>query len=206
MIAAVMCGGKGSRMEKSSSTEKPMILFRGKPMVEYVLDAIVGSRKFSSIFAVTSYQTAQTTTYLQRHQYCLGGIVELLNTSGIDYSGDLCQLIDLLPSSQILIVPSDMPLLSTEMVNEIVKHWNPGTRFVSIVLEKDFVTKLGLTPSIVIPFKGMEYCHSGISILDTSQISIGSDAAESYIVMNRKEIAFNINTKDDFEALSFETG
>ena len=173
-------------------------------MVEYVLDAIVGSRKFSSIFAVTSYHTARTTMYLQRHSYCMDGNVELLSTSGIDYSEDLCQLIDLLPSSQVLIVPSDIPLLSIQMVNEIVKHWNHGNHFVSIVLEKDFVTKLGLTPSVVIRFNGIECCHSGISILDTSQLSIGSETAESYIVLNRKEIAFNINTKNDLEALSFE--
>lgn len=204
MIAAIMCGGKGSRMVQSSFTEKPMILFRGKPMIEYVLDAIVGSGKFSSIFAVTSYHTSRTTIYLQRHPYCMDGNVELISTTGINYSEDLCQLIDLLPSSQVLIVPSDIPLLSIEMVNEIVKHWNHGNHFVSIVLEKDFVTKLGLTPSVVIRFNGVEYCHSGISILDTSQLSIGSETAESYIILNRKEIAFNINTKNDLEALSFE--
>ena len=204
MIAAIMCGGKGSRMVQSSFTEKPMILFRDKPMIEYVLDALVGSGKFSSIFAVTSYHTAKTTIYLQRHQYCMDGNVKLTSTTGINYSEDLCQLIDLLPSSQVLIVPSDIPLLSIEMVNEIMKHWNHGNHFVSIVLEKDFVTKLGLTPSVVIRFNGVEYCHSGISILDTSQLSIGSETAESYIILNRKEIAFNINTKNDLEALSFE--
>jgi adenosylcobinamide-phosphate guanylyltransferase len=204
MIAAVMCGGKGSRMAQNLSVEKPMILVRGKPLVEYVLDAIVGSRKFSLIFAVASCHTPQTTTYLQRHRYCLGRIVELINTSGIDYSTDLGELIQLLRSSQIFIVPSDVPLLDIETVNEIVKRWNPSSHFASVLLEKDFVTKLGLKPSIVIHFKGMEYCHSGISILDTSQIFVGSDAVESYTIMNRKEIAFNINTKDDLEALSFE--
>ena len=204
MIAAVMCGGKGSRMAQDLSVEKPMILLRGKPMVEYVLDAIVGSRKFSSIFAVVSYHTARTTTYLQRHRYCLGGIVELINTSGIDYSTDLGQLIQLLRSSQLFIVPSDIPLLRIGTVNEIVKRWNPSSNFSSVLLEKDFVTKLGLNPSIVIHFEGVEYCHSGISIIDTSQIFIGSDAIESYIIMNRREIAFNINTKYDLEALNFE--
>lgn len=204
MNAVVMCGGKGSRMAREFSVEKPMLLIKGKPMIEYVLDAIVESNQFTSVFAVSSNHTTGTAAYLRCHKYHLAGIVKLISTTGIDYSTDLVQLIELLKPSQIFVVPSDIPLLNVNTVIEILNCWTPACRILSVLLEKKFVLELGIKPSIEIPFKGVEYCHSGISILDTSQIRSGSDIVESYLAMNRKEIAFNVNTKDDLVALTAE--
>lgn len=204
MIASIMCGGKGSRMKHGSSIEKPMLLIRGKPMVECVLNAVVGSRKFSFVFAVTSCYTPTTTLYLKSHKYCLSGIVGLMNTSGADYSTDLGQLIELLKPSRLFVVPSDTPLLNIETIHDIFKYWKPITPCVSVIIEKDFVERLGIKPSIVIRDKGAEYCHSGISIIDTSKVTAGSQINETYMILNRKEIAFNINTQDDLAAINTE--
>jgi GTP:adenosylcobinamide-phosphate guanylyltransferase len=65
---------------------------------------------------------------------------------------------------------------------------------ISIVLEKKFVEKIGAMPSIVFG----KYCHSGITIFDIETIST-EPLQECYLVMNRKEIALNVNTKEELE-------
>lgn len=204
MIASIMCGGKGSRMKHMCYTEKPLLLIRGVPMIEYVLNAVVGSRKFSAVFAVTSQYTPTTALYLKSHKYCLSGIVDATNTSGVDYSTDLGQLIDLLKPSTLFVAPSDIPLLNIGTINEILKYWKPAIPYFSVIIKKDFVERLGIKPSIIIRDRGLEYCYSGISIIDTSKVTVGSRTEETYIKLNRKEIAFNINTEDDLAAINTE--
>jgi adenosylcobinamide-phosphate guanylyltransferase len=200
MMAAIMCGGKGSRMNQGLTFEKPMILFRGKPMVEHVLDALVCSKRFSSVVGLTSGHTTATSKYLRNHNHCVNGLLHLIETSGFDYSTDLGQVIELLKPSEIIIVPSDLPILKAETINDILKSWNPDASFVSIIMEKNFIESLGLIPSIVFSVEKVEYCYSGISMIDTSRILAGVEANESYIVMNRADIAFNINTMEDLRA------
>ena len=200
MIAAIMCGGKGSRMNQGLTFEKPMLLFRGKPMVEHVLDALVSSKRFSSIVGITSGQTTTTSKYLRNLNHCVNGFLHLIEASGFDYSTDLGQVIELLKPSEIIIVPSDLPILKAETINDILKSWNPDASFVSVIMEKNFMESLGLVPSIVIPVEKVEYCYSGISMIDTSRILAGVESNESYIVMNRADIAFNVNTMEDLKA------
>jgi adenosylcobinamide-phosphate guanylyltransferase len=204
MIASIMCGGKGSRMKHMCYTEKPLLLIRGVPMIEYVLNAVVGSRKFSAVFAVTSRYTPTTALYLKSHKYYLSGIVNATNTSGVDYSTDLGQLIELFKPSTLFVAPSDMPLLNIGTIKEILKYWKPAIPYFSVIIKKDFVERLGIKPSIIIRIRGLEYCYSGISIIDTSKVTVGSRTEETYIKLNRKEIAFNINTEDDLAAINTE--
>lgn len=199
MIAAIMCGGKGSRMNQGLSFEKPMLFFRGKPMIEHVLDTLVSSRKFSSIVGITSHHTTATSKYLRSLNHCVNGL-HLIETSGFDYSTDLGQVIELLKPSEIIVVPSDLPILKAETINEILTSWNHDASFVSIIIEKNFIQSMGLTPSIIISIEKVEYCYSGITMIDTSRILLGVEANESYIVMNRADIAFNINTMEDLNA------
>ena len=42
------------------------------------------------------------------------------------------------------------------------------------------------------------YCHSGISVFDTSRHSEGT-MKEEYLVMEKVEVAVNVNTKKDLE-------
>jgi adenosylcobinamide-phosphate guanylyltransferase len=204
MIASIMCGGKGSRMKHMCYTEKPLLLIRGVPMIEYVLNAVVGSRKFSAVFAVTSRYTPTTALYLKSHKYYLSGIVDATNTSGVDYSTDLGQLIELFKPSTLFVAPSDMPLLNIGTIKEILKYWKPAIPYFSVIIKKGFVERLGIKPSIIIRIRGLEYCYSGISIIDTSKVTVGSRTEETYIKLNRKEIAFNINTEDDLAAINTE--
>jgi GTP:adenosylcobinamide-phosphate guanylyltransferase len=70
---------------------------------------------------------------------------------------------------------------------------------VSILLEKLFVESIGIEPSIIIVIGKKEYSHSGITILDSSKVKHDHILQEDYIVMNKKELAINVNTTRGLE-------
>ena len=53
--ALIMAGGKGSRM--GLPTEKPLLPFLGKPLIDWVAEAILDAKKVSEFYVITSANT-----------------------------------------------------------------------------------------------------------------------------------------------------
>jgi len=194
LIAVIMCGGRASRMQEGI-IEKPLLKVNSVAMVERVILALVSSDRFDRIVAAVSPNTPKTQELLKSKG------IEIIKTSGESYSNDLSYLLSKLKPRRVMVVPSDLPLLNSQIVSEILdaidnssssmKEHGPA---ISIVLEKGFVERIGAKPSIVLD----QYCHSGITIFNT--ISFSTEVVEEYYwVMNRKEIALNVNTKEELE-------
>lgn len=176
--------------------EKPLLKVDGIAMVERVISALAGSGRFDRILAAISRNTPKTKELLKSKG------IETIETPGEGYSNDLSYLLSKLKPQRVLVVPSDMPLLNSQIISEILdaidnsrsssrKEKRPA---ISIILEKGFVERTGAKPSIVVD----QYCHSGITIFNT--MSVGTEPVEEYyLVMNRKEIALNVNTKEELE-------
>jgi adenosylcobinamide-phosphate guanylyltransferase len=193
LIAAVMCGGRASRMQ-AGVIEKPLLKVNSVAMVERVILALVNSDRFDRIVAAVSPNTPKTKELLKSKG------IEIIETSGEGYSNDLSYLLSKLKPRRVMVVPSDLPLLNSQIVSEILDAIDNSSSMkdhgpaISIVVEKGFVEKTGAKPSIVLD----QYCHSGITIFNT--ISFITEAVEEYYwVMNRKEIALNVNTKEELE-------
>jgi len=198
LIAAIMCGGRASRMQQGG-IEKPLLKVEGIAMVERVILALAGSDRFARILAAISPNTPKTKELLKSKG------IETIETPGEGYSNDLSYLLSKLKSQRVMVVPSDIPLLNSQIISEILDATDNGSLSnnssrkeqglaISILLEKGFVERTGARPSIVLD----QYCHSGITIFNT--MSIGTEPVEEhYLVMNRKEIALNVNTKEELE-------
>jgi adenosylcobinamide-phosphate guanylyltransferase len=192
LIAAIMCGGRASRMQQGG-IEKPLLKIDGIAMVERVILALAGSDRFDRILAAISANTPKTKELLKSKG------IETIETPGEGYSNDLSYLLSKLKPQRVMVVPSDIPLLNSQIISEILDAIDSSSRkekrpAISIILEKGFVERTGAKPSIVLD----QYCHSGITIFDT--MSVGTEPAEEYyLVMNRKEIALNVNTKEELE-------
>ncbi len=193
LIAAVMCGGRASRMQ-AGGIEKPLLKVNSVAMVERVILALVNSDRFDRIVAAVSPNTPKTKGLLKSKG------IEIIETSGEGYSNDLSYMLSKLKPRRVMVVPSDLPLLNSQIVSEILDAIDNSSSMkdhgpaISIVVEKGFVEKTGAKPSIVLN----QYCHSGITIFNT--ISFITEAVEEYYwVMNRKEIALNVNTKEELE-------
>jgi adenosylcobinamide-phosphate guanylyltransferase len=182
-----MCGGKATRMQ--SGTEKPLLKVGKIPMVERVASALAGSRRFERIVAAVSPNAPKTREFLKSKG------IEVIETAGEGYPQDLSRLLAKLKPEKVMVVPADVPLLDARTASDIVDAASGKQEpAVSIVLEKEFVENLGVKPSVVFG----KYCHSGITIFDTAKIA-GETVHERYVVMNRKEIAFNVNTKEEMK-------
>src|SRR5918995_2226395 len=190
-----MCGGRASRMQQQGGIEKPLLKVDGVAMVERVISALASSDRFDRIIAAVSPNTPKTNEFLKSKG------IEIIETAGEGYSQDLSHLLSKLKPQKVVAVPGDIPLLKPQIVNEILntidddddrQEQEPA---ISIILEKGFVEQIGVKPSIVLM---NQYCHSGITIFNSMVVST-EPVKEHYLVMNRKEIALNVNTKEELE-------
>jgi adenosylcobinamide-phosphate guanylyltransferase len=194
-----MCGGRASRMQQQQQggIEKPLLKVDGVAMVERVISALASSDRFDRIVAAVSPNTPNTNEFLKSKG------IETIETAGEGYSQDLSHLLSKLKPQKVVAVPGDIPLLNSQIVNEILNtiedddddRQEEQEPAISIILEKGFVEQIGVKPSIVLM---NQYCHSGITIFNTK--AVGTEPVkERYLVMNRKEIALNVNTKEELE-------
>jgi adenosylcobinamide-phosphate guanylyltransferase len=201
MLALIMCGGKGERI-KDFCSDKAMLKLNDKPLIEHVLVALKNSKKFDRIYAAASCNSKFTLDFLKNHEDSLSGFLEVIETSGKDYSTDLIFVLEKLKPSIVFVLPSDIPLITPELIEKIISNWDGDKQCISIVLDKEFIIKLDLIPTISIKLENKEYFHSGITIFDSSKVQKGQVIKEHYIILNNERLAFNINTKKDFSLVS----
>ena len=115
MIGLVMAGGKGTRMNLDN--EKLLLKYR-KPVILHVVDSLKDSNCFSKILALTSSNSPKTKKLLQENN------IEIFNTNGIGYVEDLTLVLQSTNDS-VLVTSGDLPLLDSEIIKNIVKHYNP---------------------------------------------------------------------------------
>jgi adenosylcobinamide-phosphate guanylyltransferase len=183
------------QQQQQGGIEKPLLKVEGIAMVERVISALAGSDRFDRIVAAISPYTQKTNEFLKSKG------IETIETAGEGYSQDLSRLLSKLRPQKVVAIPGDIPLLNSQIVNEILNNIiddddrQEQEPAISIILEKGFVEEIGVKPSIVLM---NQYCHSGITIFNT--MAVGTEPVkERYIVMNRKEIALNVNTKEELE-------
>jgi GTP:adenosylcobinamide-phosphate guanylyltransferase len=197
MYALIMCGGKGERIRDFCS-DKTMLEFNDRPLIEHIILSLKKSDRFDKIFAAASRNSKATLNFLKKHDYFHEGILEIIETSGIDYSTDLVSALEKLRPAIVFVIPADIPLITPEVIMQITSNWDGDKPSISIVMDKDFVVKLGLFPTILLKLGDREFFHSGVSIFDSSKVQTGKIVKEHYITLNDEKLAFNINAKKDY--------
>lgn len=186
-----MCGGKGTRMK---SSEEKLLLKYKKPLVEHVLNAFENSGTFSKIVCVTSDNAPKT------REFVSGLGIDILETKGNGYVNDLGE--SLLNFDELIFVASgDMPLLDSEIIRKIVKLVNEKNIWTSILVRKNFLESLGLEAEFFVNYENEECVYTGISVVDPRRINNLHSIAESYIVLDDKRVATNLNTKKDYDLI-----
>jgi adenosylcobinamide-phosphate guanylyltransferase len=192
MIGLVMAGGSGSRMG-FSAPEKLLLEYK-KPIIFHVIDSLNDSYCFSKVFAATSSNSPDTKFELEQ----IG--VETLDTSGDGYVNDLNFLLQKMDGS-VFVVSGDLPLLDKEIIQKLVE-FNPESTWTSFLVSKKFLNSLGLKSNLSVKYDGVECAYTGISIINADKIKNLNTVKENYIILDDKRIAFNLNTKRDYELLN----
>jgi len=191
MIGLIMAGGKGTRM--NLDTEKLLLKYK-KPVIIHVVDSLNDSKCFSQILALTSSNSPNTKKLLQENN------IEVFDTNGIGYVEDLTLVLQSRNDS-ILVTSGDLPLLDEEIIRKIVKNYNPEKTWTSILVTTKFLTTLGLESNYSIFHNNQKCNYTGISLINSNKINSSENLDENYIIIDDKRIAFNLNTKKDYELL-----
>ena len=192
MIGIIMAGGKGSRMNLPE--EKLLLKFK-KPIILQVAKALTTSDCFSKVIFITSPNSPKTKQLLEKNNY------EIFDTPGIGYVEDLNLVLKSLNDS-VLIVSADLPLLDSEIIKKIVNLYDPNNKWTTILVTKKFLKSLGLSSDYDITFENKLCNYTGISMINSQQISNLENIEEKFVIVDDKRIGFNINTKQDYDLLS----
>jgi adenosylcobinamide-phosphate guanylyltransferase len=192
MIGIIMAGGKGSRMNLPE--EKLLLKFK-KPIILQVAEALTTSDCFSKVIFITSPNSPKTKQLLEKNNY------GIFDTPGTGYVEDLNLVLKSLNDS-VLIVSADLPLLDSEIIKKIVNLYDPNNKWTTILVTKNFLKSLGLSSDYDITFENKLCNYTGISMINSQQISNLENIEEKFVIVDDKRIGFNINTKQDYDLLS----
>lgn len=188
MEALVHAGGKGTRMGRCG-VEKPMMKVGDKCTVERVIDALNGARNVDRILVSVSDNTLETERFLNS----IG--VETVRTSGDDFMGDLHQALECLSGRFVLTTPSDLPLITSEIFDQIIDYFNPSIMdSLLAVIDEQTVRSIGITPSYTRENRGINWVLSGVSIIDREKTLRGEYLQETLFETNWPELSVNVNT------------
>ena len=191
MIGLVMAGGKGTRMD--TSNEKLLLEYK-KPIIFQVIDALKNSHCFSKVIVATSPNSPDTKHALEKDD------IETLPTPGNGYANDLNFLLQKLDGF-VFVVSGDLPLLDEEIIQDMI-NYNSEYTWSSFLVSKKFLNSLGLESNLLVKYDNTECAYTGVSIINADKIKDLSLVSENYIILDDKRIAFNLNTKEDYELLS----
>ena len=193
MQALVNAGGKGTRMGKCG-VEKPMHLVGDKHTVERVIDALSGSSHIDRVLVSVSDNTLETEQYLNS----IG--VETIRTSGESFMDDIHDAFRNMEGDYILTCPSDLPLLTTEVVDTFIEYFVPGTMQSAIaVVDEETVRRVGITPSYTRESGGRNWVLSGLCIMNREGTLRGDYLEEYLFETNWPELAVNMNTPKELD-------
>ncbi len=191
ITALVMAGGKGSRL--NISEEKPLIELAGKPLIEYVLKGLREAKSIDAIVVAVSNNTPKTSQLLSKMQ------VSTIKTPGKEYVYDMVYAIKKLKLQTVLIIGSDIPLISGKIIDLIVKKFNTcGKSALNVVVPLKTRKKLELSEAYTFDLDEKKVLPAGINIINGKKIN-ETELTEEIYLLDKKEVALNINTQNDLK-------
>lgn len=187
VTALIMAGGKGTRMELD--VEKPLVEINGKPMVQYIIKALKNTDKINKIIVATSKNTPETRTFLNEQG------IDIIETPGDGYVNDLGFIISNFELDDVLLtVTADLPLINSDIIDYVLEEYEKSDKpAMSVLVPIDVFEKYGIEPTMM--FENL--IPSGLNILR----SINKTQDEKVLIIERIELALNINTCEDIKLL-----
>lgn len=206
MDALVMCGGRGTRL--GGDTEKPLTTVDGRPMVNRVLNALVGSR-VGTIHPVVSPHATATRAHLAEladGRWSDAGSDAGLDGSIVDapgegYVADLRYALEALglDGSRVLTVAADLPLLAPEPVDRTLdaaecdgdreRENESATPSVTVCVPAALKRRLGVSCETTFERDGRELAPTGLNVV--------GERGERLRISHDARLAVNVNRNDD---------
>jgi adenosylcobinamide-phosphate guanylyltransferase len=192
IVALIMAGGKGTRFR--GDTEKPMAQFKGKPLIRRVIEATKESRRITETYVAVTANSPKTA------QEAAEASVKVVETDGKGYHTDLQQAVkNANIKCPVLIVSADLPLLSGEFLDEIIREYEEsGKPALTVLVPEEALREYGLSAVTPLEHEGKMYAVSGINMIDGQRIA--EEQEQEVFVSSRPEAVFTVNSLEDLEA------
>lgn len=188
MDAIITAGGipkpEDPLYEYTQGKSKALLEIVEKPMVQWVLDAICGSAKIDRIVMVglepdSGLTCSKPITYIHNQ----GGMLDNVRTS-------INKVVEINPNAElILLVSSDIPALTTEMVDWAIDaaEETEDDMYYNIITKEDMEARYPDSKRSFIKFKDAEICGGDMNIVRASAAS-GNDELWTRLIAARKNI------------------
>ena len=192
IVALIMAGGKGKRF--GGNVEKPLAKLMGKPIIRRVIDAAKESKRISEIYVTVTSFSPKTAEEVKQAS------VKVIETAGRGYHADVQQAIqDANIRFPVLIISSDLPLLTGEFLDEIInKYEESGKPALTVLVPEEAFKEYGLSAVSLYEHEGRMYAVSGINIMDGNHFR--DEQEQTVVVSSRPEAVFNVNSSKDLES------
>jgi len=179
----ILCGGKSSRME----SEKGLVLFQNKPFIERIVHAILPVSE--NIKLITNTNDYDYLPYIKISDIIedkgpLGGIYTALSYSETDFN---------------LILSCDIPLISTELLSELILKHNEEAEITVFASESRLHPLIGIYSKKVLPV-----VKSAIDNNDLKMMNLIANVPHQIIKIDESENFYltNINSVDELNDLN----
>jgi len=189
--ALIMAGGKSKRI--GLAIEKPLLPFLGKPLIEWVVEAVKSSKKVSEVYIVTSENAPET------EKKCLKDGLKVIRTDGKGYHDDLKQaILKAKLQCPVLTIPADLPAVTGKCLDKVVTAYEDcGKDALAVFVPIKAREALKLSVSSTDEHKGVWYAVSGVNIINGAKIQEEGKIDTSAIITEEVEVLLNINTLKD---------
>jgi len=187
--ALVMAGGKGSRLRMG---EKPLVKLFGRPLIDYVVSALLDSSA-DRIFVAVTKNVPMTEGWARERE------LAVVDTSGKGFVADMVEAVEKAGVIQpILIIMADLPLITPDLIDEIMETYEERSEpALSTHTPLNLHGRLGRRPDSLFNYRGQLIVPSGINILDGANIR--EEQEDYHLIMERIELAVNVNVVEDLK-------
>ena len=191
--ALIMAGGKGKRI--GLPVEKPLLTFLGKPLVDWVTEAVASAERVSEFFVVTSPNTPET----EKHCQSMGW--KVLRTAAEGYHTDLKQATRQANlTGPVLTISADSPAVTGKFLDKIISQFEAsGKDFYAVFVPIPAREALGLSVDSTDEYRGEWYAVSGVNIINGAKSQTEGKIETNALVTDELEVLLNINTLKDLE-------
>lgn len=181
--ALIMAGGKATRLKVE--VEKPLLKFRGKAIIDYIIEA-VNIEEIERIAVTVTQNTPKTKAYLEAKG------IDIINTPAMGYVEDLIYALRKLEPEKILTLTGDLPLIRKKDIRYVLREYIfQDCPSLAVMCKKEIYEKLGLRADIEFD-TGIP---AGINVIDGRKLN----GDECHLVVTNPRFAVNVNYIEDLK-------
>jgi adenosylcobinamide-phosphate guanylyltransferase len=190
LTALVMAGGKGSRL--GAKVEKPLVMVYRRPMIEWMIRALRGSKTVDHIIVAASENTPKTAVAMRD----LG--LDVIQTPGNGYVEDMRHAILTRGLGATIVVAADLPFVSSKAIDLAASRYKEsGKPTLAVYCPLEAFVVRGLRPEYRLNIAGTMASPVGLNIVDGNSLRGGRMLDEEILLLWDPNLAYNINTAAD---------